>query len=231
MTTSTNEQPRAATNSKPELYYLPEDYEARWVFGGGKGGTVKTTSAVHSGIICARTGKTLLVDADPRSQSAQRWSVTYQQTTQKEPPFTVIQWTTDGLAEGVRRLVREGGFKHVLIDVGGETERLYRQALRLADELILPITPSGIELVTLNASLAAAEEVAAEQEREIGAQVLFARSDRRTDELKDAIALAEHYEWPYLDTVIPYQKRYRCFGNFPADAGEYENAAPEVVGS
>ncbi|CAL9677623.1 hypothetical protein SUDANB95_07949 (plasmid) [Actinosynnema sp. ALI-1.44] len=221
------------------LYTPPEDYSACWMFGGGKGGTVKTTSCIHSAIVMARTGKTLVVDVDPDSQSAAKWTIGYQAMTGKEAPFTVMQHTIpEGLAQAVRRMRKEGGFKHVLIDVSGSAGPLFRQALRIhnddeerTSELILPISPSTIETVTLGGVLRAAEEVAEEQERSIGAQIVWCRNDTRTNELADAVATADAPEndWPYLNTVVPSRLRYRNFGTLPEHVGSYEGVVKEIV--
>lgn len=221
------------------MYIAPDDYQACWMFGGGKGGTVKTTSCMHCAIVLARTGKTLVVDVDPDSQSAARWAITYRQLTKQEPPFTVVQHTVpEGLAQTVRQMRREGGYKHVLVDVSGSAGPLFRQGLRIhnddeerTSELILPIMPNAIETVTLGGVLKAAEEVAEEQERSIGAQIVWCKNDSRTSELADSIKAADHEknQWPYLNTVVPYKVRYRNFGQLPEHAGAYENVVREIV--
>ncbi|WP_081706462.1 hypothetical protein [Nocardia sp. CNY236] len=226
------------TCEKYPLYVPPDDYRATWVVGGGKGGTVKTTSAIHLGIVLARSGRTLVVDADAGSQSSAKWAATYRELTGDEPPFTVVQHTIEtGLASTSRSLRRDGGFKHLIIDLPGNAGTQFGQALRVdpevggSVELILAITPSRIEVVTINGTLEKAGEVADETEREIGAQVVWCRNDTRTSELAEAVTAADDPElqWPYLRTVVPQRRRYRNFGEFPEHTGAYEGVASEII--
>lgn len=220
------------------MYTPPEDYRATWIVGGGKGGTVKTTSAIHLAIVLSRSGKTLVVDADAGSQSSAKWAATYRELNGQEPPFTVVQHTIEtGLAPAARSLRREGGFKHLIVDLPGNAGVQFGQALRIEPEgegqteLILAITPSLIEVVTINGTLEKAAEVAEETEREIGAQIVWCRNDSRTTELSDAVMAADGEEepWPYLRTVVPQRVRYRNFGQIPSHTGSYEGVASEIV--
>ncbi|WP_216917148.1 hypothetical protein [Nocardia noduli] len=227
------------TCEKYPRYVPPDNYRATWIVGGGKGGTVKTTSAIHLATVIARSGSTLVIDADAGSQSSAKWAATYQQITGKEPPFTVVQHTLEtGLAATARRIRREGGFKHLIVDLPGNAGAQFGQALRIAPEdaggqteLILAITPSKIEVVTINGTLEKAGEVAEELEREIGAQIIWCRNDSRTIELSDAIEAAddESQGWPYLRTVVPQRVRYRNFGEIPDHTGSYEGVVSEIV--
>jgi hypothetical protein len=148
----------------------------------------------------------------------------------------VIQYTAiSGLAAHAARTKQALDTKHLVFDIGGDTEAQYRQALRECTELILPISISTIETITLNAALATAEDVATEADREINSQVLLCGVDHHDKrELAEAREAAEHpsNNWPLLDTHVPYLKRYRkAFGTCPHHTGAYENVVRAMITS
>jgi hypothetical protein len=124
----------------------------------------------------------------------------------------VIQYTaTSGLAAHAARTKQALDTKHLVFDIGGDTEAQYRQALRECTELILPISISTIETITLNAALATAEDVATEADREINSQVLLCGVDHHdTRELAEAREAAEHpnNNWPLPDTQWHSSKQH-----------------------
>jgi hypothetical protein len=121
---------------------------------------------------------------------------------------------------------------HLVFDID-RTGSHYRQALRMASTLILPISLSTIETITLNAALSEAEDVANETERNITAHVAWCGVDHHDrKELGDARKTAADPEnnWPDLDSYVPYLKRYRsAFATCPQHTGAYENVVREIV--
>jgi cellulose biosynthesis protein BcsQ len=53
--------------------FVPPD----WCVAGGKGGTKKTMTAFHVAIVLSRSGKTVVHDTDPKSQSLTLWTVAH----------------------------------------------------------------------------------------------------------------------------------------------------------
>lgn len=224
---------KAADLDRIPQFTPPADYRATWCVGGGKGGTKKSMTAFHAAIILSRTGKTVVYDTDPTSQSLTQWAAAYTRLTGNELPFHVIQYTApQGLTVHADRTRREMNAKHIVFDID-RTGSQYRQALRLASTLILPINISTIETITLNAALAEAEEVANESDRIITAHVAWCGVDHHDrKELLEARATAAQpaNNWPDLDSYVPYLKRYRtAFATCPQHTGAYENVAREIV--
>jgi cellulose biosynthesis protein BcsQ len=99
--------------------FVPPD----WCVAGGKGGTKKTMTAFHVAIVLSRSGKTVVHDTDPKSQSLTLWTVAHRHLTGKELPFHVIQYTaTSGLAAHAARTKQALNAKHLVFDIGGDTE-------------------------------------------------------------------------------------------------------------
>jgi hypothetical protein len=146
--------------------------------------------------------KTVVYDTDPKSQSRTLWAVAHRHLTGEELPFHVIQYTAaSGLAAHAARTKQALGAKHLVFDVGGDTEAQYRQALRECTVLILPISISTIETITLNAA-PTAEDVATEADREINSQVLLCGVDHHdTRELAEAREAAPSAASPRPPTV------------------------------
>ena len=104
-----------------------------------KGGTGKTTLAVHVAWQLARTDEAvLLLDADPQA-SASDWAALREET-----PFAVVSCTRPNLHTEVARLRRQ--FSQIVIDGPPRGDALLRSCLAAADLCAIPIEPSGLSV-------------------------------------------------------------------------------------
>lgn len=172
----------------------------RVVVGTLKGGVAKTTSAVFLGFGLAADGsQVLLVEADPQAQTLSDWRGL---AGEQWPDNLVVSTHTDArsLARDVRALA--AGFDHVVIDVGGEDDMLLSAALSIADELVAPVAPSLSEIRRLPATFHLAEKSAVAADREIGAQVLLVKTERRSIALREARQTLDNEGLPCLDADV-----------------------------
>jgi hypothetical protein len=213
------------------------------VFGGLKGGLGKSTSAWLVAVeIAEMTGETVLVVcADPLSQT---FSTAYRGVLVQglQPLFHMIQWpTADGLVKGVRQEMKRVGARHVVIDSGGESPKIFEQACilvgQLADEdenvtseLIIPTAPTVPELWRLQATIDAAARVESLSGYPPAINMLIVKAAHNS---RDAWETRKHFAekgWPTLRTQVPQHAFYaRALQTIPQDGGWYGSVLCEIA--
>jgi len=193
----------------------------RLTVGNLKGGVGKTMTAVHLAIGLARTGRTLLVDADPQAASALDWSTVAGESW----PTTVIPWHGPDLARRVRDVAND--YAHVVIDTGGENDAILSQALLVTDELLVPVAPSLIELRRLPATFELAAKV--DVVSPVTARVLLVKVRAGTRAAGEARALLEDMGVPVMAAQVSLWEAYAgAFGTAPGDLLEYGQVLDEL---
>ena len=121
---------------------------------GEKGGTGKTTFSTNLAGMRSATGRdVLVVDAD-RQGSASYWAEAREE--KGLTSVSCVQKFGDGLARAIKDMSRMQerrsqyeGDDDVIIDIASGDSREIEGALRVADKVIIPVQPSGIDLWTL----------------------------------------------------------------------------------
>lgn len=189
-----------------------------------KGGVGKTMTAVHLALGLSRSGRTLLVDADPEQPQGYEWSATADDWPVDR--CTVVQNATRDLAKRVAPMLAD--YQHVVFDVGPKNPALLRQAMMLSDDLIIPVAPSTGELRELPKTFDIAAEIDAVHPLRVAVLLVQVRSGTRSG--IEARELLAELDMPALDAEVRFLERYRlAFGSVPADLGDYEQVLAELA--
>jgi len=194
--------------------------------GNKKGGVGKSTSAVYLASLFARSGRTLIVDADPQG-SILSWS----EEAGEDFPAAVVQWATRDLAKRVREVA--GDYAHIVIDTGRsatEDDPILRQALMVTDHLVVPFAPSLMDVRELGRVLQMADDLAAIHV--VATHLLLTKVRVGTNSARDARAGLATQGLPLLDAQVSLLEAYaNVWGTVIRDPGEYEDVLGELMGS
>lgn len=195
--------------------------------GGLKGGLGKSTTAWYLGTGLARTGSTLVVDADPASQSLFTWACRAIDAGQALP-FTVQPWSTPDLGRKLRAVAPD--FDHIVVDTGGETTRLFEEAVKVTQNLIIPCAPNVAEIERLPATLEAASEAEMVLGEPITVRILLVRVDGRARDGADARTALMGRGWPVMGAMVRDSVEYsRAPGVIPTTLGDYGPVLDELL--
>lgn len=117
-----------------------------------KGGTGKSTTAVHIGVALALAGlRTALIDLDSRQRTSVRYLENRWLHAQRTglvllaPDVAVVADGPDAAAELAQRLEQASGLDFIVIDSPGRDSDLARAAMARADTLVTPINDSFVD--------------------------------------------------------------------------------------
>jgi chromosome partitioning protein len=168
-----------------------------YVVANTKGGTGKTTLAVHLAVWLARTGKCLLIDTDKQA-SAASWASWRRDLVLEYNPNTVILLNDAVYKEG-RAIIPD--YDDAVIDAGGRDNAGMRYALTLADILIVPISHSDLDTSAWT-DMAEIIRLAVPNNPKLKTCVALNRIDPRRRPPKDIYEFMEEQGIHILKTVI-----------------------------
>lgn len=184
-----------------------------------KGGVGKTTSAFYFAAVAEEQGeKPIVLDAD-NERSALEWAEA------GELPFDVVGVEKDRLARQARELEREG--HTVIIDAPPNDREVLWASAAVADRVVVPVAPTGVDVNRLRATLEVLLDVEATKGN-LDTSILLTRWDRRKRLAREAEELLGRF--PLLNARIRSLTRYEDgFGNRPTYLQEYEPAWKEIT--
>jgi chromosome partitioning protein len=151
-----------------------------------KGGVGKSTIAQNIAVCLAHNGyKVCIADADT-NQSSLRWSSLRSESLPPVPAFGVPERT---LAANIKQLAKD--YEVVVIDGTPSIDRVSSKIILLADLLLIPMLPSGLDIWATELFLERYEDAKIEKEKDILAYMMMNQySDRLTfnREVKEAVS-------------------------------------------
>ena len=194
-----------------------------------KGGVAKSTTAIFLGLAAHRDtgGRVLIVDADPRSQTAYTWKG----FAEDEWPegVVVIPWPTLDVDRSVRAVAQD--YEHIIIDTGGDNPEILARSLRATRSLLMPLAPNAAEYTRAAATVELARGVAATWNPDLTYKVAFVRTGGGQDaDVRRMRLFFDEHGVPYAETRIRQRKMYsRAFGTSVPDLGEYADLYKELA--
>jgi chromosome partitioning protein len=191
-----------------------------------KPGTGKTTSAVWLAHAFHERGMpVLLADADPAA-SALEWS-----DLAEGFPFRIVGMPSKELHRRIPEIAKPG--EVVIIDAPQMEDHkgIARSALRLADELVIPVAPHGIEINRMAPVADEIEDIQPLRDVPARVSVLINRINRSSTTHTETREDLTEDGWHVLSMMIPFVNRYSQSFGLPvkARATEFEALAEELL--
>jgi chromosome partitioning protein len=187
-----------------------------------KGGVGKTTSAMYLAA-CAVEDELnpIVLDADEEA-SALSWAALA--TSRNKPlPWEVITPDRNSLAKQARALEKKGHC--VIIDTPPNNREVLTIAGMVSDLVIVPVSPSGVEMDRLKNTIALLENVEAARGSLTHAVLLTQYDGRRLLAIEAQEALED---FSVFNSRIRDLARYKTFGTMPDYLFEYRQAWQEA---
>jgi len=154
-----------------------------------KGGSGKTTLAVHIAVAASKHEQVIIIDTDPQG-SATAWG----QARKSKPP-TVHKASPSALAEAIRKA--DGTL--AIIDTPPHTVPGMDVVASAVDLLLIPCRPSAFDLVAISSSVQIAKAAGTP------AAFILNGCNHRSPEMKEAIKVLERHGFP-ICPVAPGQR-------------------------
>ncbi|MHB2029532.1 MAG: nucleotide-binding protein [Acidimicrobiales bacterium] len=186
-----------------------------------KGGTGKTTTAVHLAAGLSVHGRTLLIDADEQ-RSATAWADLIGPLC----PFDVVADSGADMHVRLERLMR--GYAHVVIDAPPHDVGVVRSAVLSASDILIPLTPSAMDINRLWPMIELATSATSRVSPSV--RVLLTKVRPHTKTLRMARETLDEMGIPVVDTSIPQRESYRtAFGQLPSTETAYRDVLIELL--
>lgn len=177
------------------------------LFGGTKGGTGKTTTAINVGVSLASKGKSvIIVDAD-KQRSAAKWHARRVDNGQ-EPRMTLVE-KQGNVYSTLQDL--DVHYDHVLVDAAGDDNQELRTAMTAAHRMIVVLRPSQLDVETLE-EFTDVIDAARDFNPDLEVRSLISQAPTNHNETETVDVAEFIVEFPQikpLETVLYLRKAYR----------------------
>lgn len=181
-----------------------------------KGGVSKTTTAAYLAMCLYQQGlKVIALDAD-QDASLTKWHAT------GALPYELRPALRDDLAQQITGLEADA----VIIDTPPNDEAIIYKACGVADEVIVPIAATGLDVSRLFTTLKNVADVERMRAKNL-TSVLLTRFSKGYSISQEVVNELERLKIPLLDSKIRNLARYQSYGT-PSYLEEYEAVLKEL---
>ncbi len=168
-----------------------------------KGGVGKSTITQNLAVCFAHGGyRVCIADADA-NQSALRWSSIRDENLVPIPAFGTPEKT---LAANVKQLAKD--YEIVIIDGTPTLDKITSKIILLADLLLIPILPSGLDIWATEQFLERYEDAKVEREADISARFILNRYRPNTNLSKEVKEILQDTGIGVFDTTLKDRMAY-----------------------
>ena len=200
-----------------------------WSIVSQKGGSGKTTLALHLAIAAAKDRKVLVIDLDPQ-QSAERWHAIRQRVTGAKDDPSIAAGPYQKLPD-MLRTARKLGAELVLIDTPPKLDKAIIPSLKAATMVLVPLKSTILDLQALEDS---ADLINLAKARNKAAVILNAvpTGQNRETAIKESLRTASRLKLEVaperLSELLPFSQGLRT-GRGVTEAEKNGTAAKEIT--
>ncbi len=214
-----------------------------------KGGASKTTSSFYLAVFFAKALglRVLVLDADPLSQTGYSWFRRLKKAG-VDVPFDLEPFPSKHIGDKIEDVSDQ--YDVIIVDAGGESDEIFKAAVRCTHELVLMTATSNAELNRLPSTYKSAAEAANDVEHDINVRVLLTRvpvvmranedgaKENISIEYRRARANLVEAGYAIFDSYVSIGRWYRDSADSPVgsggdnpliDLGEYHDVGTELV--